>query len=82
MWSERFEWDYQCYDFTLNEKSIAYIEVGVDHKHSPFFFGFVLSKDNDHFHMEGSNIDSIMFKMILKLKEFGWNIKGFPLDIN
>ena len=79
MWSGRFEWDCECYDFILDGKSVAYIEVGADHKCNPLFFGFVMTKSHRHFHMEGGNIDSLMFKMILKLKEFGWSIEGFPL---
>ncbi len=79
MWSGRFEWDCECYDFILNERAIAYIEVGADHNQNPFFFGFVLTKSKRHFHMEGKNIDSLMFKMVLKLKDFGWDIEGFPV---
>jgi hypothetical protein len=79
MWSGRFEWDCECYDFILDGRSIAYIEVGADHNQSPFFFGFVITKSHKHFHMEGGNIDSLMFKMVLKLKEFGWEIDGFPI---
>ena len=82
MWVRKFYYDCECYDFVLDNKSIAYIEVGVDFSQCTLFFGFVLTKNNVHFHMEGKNLDSLMFKMILKLKEFGWEVDGFPLAVD
>ena len=80
MWETYYELDTTIYRFFLDKEEIAYIEKGYDwatNKNN--YFGFVLSKDNEHHTLNDFSLDNIKIKAIVMAKELGWPIKEWPI---
>ena len=79
-WNHNFDLDFYYVSFYLNNQELAYIEEGLNFDTgNKFYFGFCKSKSNQHFHLEDDSLEIMKFKVMLKLKEFGWDIENWAI---
>jgi hypothetical protein len=72
----------ESYEFLLDKIRIAKIVKTYPHENYFLYYGFVLSDKYEQDFMGGETLENLIFKMTIRLKEYGWDIKGFPIEIN
>lgn len=85
MWLVNSGSEYYSYRFILNNKELVFIELEYKNLHSgkkPKYVGYYFDKDGKPFRIAGDNLTIILFKAILSLKQVGWDIDGFPIDVD
>jgi hypothetical protein len=85
MWIVNSGLEYCSYRFILNGKELVFIELEYKHFDSgskTHYVGYYVGKCGDYFKLSGNSLNSLLFKSILGLKQSGWDIDGFPIDIS
>lgn len=82
MWIIGRDASFESYEFVLDNICIAKMLKTYPHEGSYSYYGFVISDKYKKEFMGGETRENLMFKMIIRLKEYGWNIKGVPFGVN
>ena len=73
----------ESYEFLLDKICIAKIVKTYPHENQSLYYGFILCKEYKRQHFMGSNsLVNLIFKMTIRLKEFGWDRAGLPIELN